>query len=195
MAKLSLIAEKKIDQIEEIRVGFLSISRICVCGVFLSASLNCILIVWFNCTLSVCECLPNSTPHTFPIVSCGENSSLGLAPELLQKVTYKNTWILSSEFGKYISLLKSCLVQGHSTLLVQTKGSQFGSATGWQSLNKKHLTWPLKCLFVCCCCLISWKSDHLNLTWVKKLHSGLSSHSCPHSAIVESKSPGASMVS
>ena len=57
MAKLSLIAEKKIDQIEEIRVGFLSISRICVCGVFLSVSLNCTLIVWFNCTLSVCECL------------------------------------------------------------------------------------------------------------------------------------------
>ena len=85
MAKLSLIAEKKIDQIEEIRVGFLSISRICVCGVFLSVSLNCTLIVWFNCTLSVCECLPNSTPHTFPIVSCGDNSSLGLAPELLQK--------------------------------------------------------------------------------------------------------------
>ena len=99
--------------------------------------------------LSACECLANSTPHTFPIVSCGDNSSLGLAPERLQKVTYKkNTLILSSEFGKYISLLKSCLVQGHSTLLVQTKGLQFGSATGWQFLNKKHLTWPLKCLVV-----------------------------------------------
>ena len=163
MAKLSLIAEKKIDQIEEIRVGFLSISRICVCGVFLSVSLNCTLIVWFNCTLSVCECLPNSTPHTFPIVSCGDNSSLGLAPELLQKVTYKNTWILSSEFGKYISLLKSCLVQGHSTLLVQTKGLQFGSATGWQSLNKKHLTWPLKCVVVVV--FVVWFLENL-ITWI-----------------------------
>ena len=56
MAKLSLIAEKKIDQIEEIRVGFLSISRIFVTGGFLSVSLNYTLSVWFNCTLSVCEC-------------------------------------------------------------------------------------------------------------------------------------------
>ena len=29
----------------------------------------------------------------------------------------------------YFSFKKSCLVQGHSTLLVQTKGSQFGSGT------------------------------------------------------------------
>ena len=87
---------------------FHELFRICIISVtwfFFSISLSCTFSVWWNCTVSICECLADCMSHTFPIVSCGDNSSLGLAPELLQKVIYKNTWILSSKFGKYISLL------------------------------------------------------------------------------------------